>query len=73
MFRALSKPTIKFFKRLREMIAFETDIDNLKLGGLGETIEIDESKFMKVKNCVGKDLKRRLVILLSFLKINLMI
>ena len=62
----LSKPTvIKFYRRLREMVAFECDIENLKLGGLGETIEIDESKFMKVKHGVGKDLKRRLVCILS--------
>ena len=33
----------------------------MRLGGLGETVEIDESKFMKVKHGCGKDLKRRLV------------
>ena len=39
-------------------------MDNMKLGGLGEIIEIDESKFMKVKHGKGKDLKRKLVRLL---------
>ena len=62
----LSKPTvIKFYRRLREMICFESNIENMKVGGLGETVEIDESKFMKVKHGKGKDLKRRLVCKLS--------
>lgn len=52
---------IKFFRRLREIICFECDMQNMKLGGLGEVIEIDESKFMKVKHGKGKDLKRKLV------------
>ena len=62
----LSKPTIiKFYRRLREMICFECNVENMRLGetvlcGLGETVEIDESKFMKVKHGCGKDLKRRL-------------
>ena len=65
----LSKPTvIKFFRRLREIICFECDIEGMVLGGLGETIEIDESKFMKVKHGKGKDLKRK-----SIQKINVSI
>ena len=59
----LSRPTvIKFFRRLREIICLDASIDNIKLGGLGEVVEIDESKFAKVKHGVGKDLKRKLVI-----------
>ena len=61
----LSKPTvIKFFKRMRECICIEVGLENMKVGGLGEVVEIDESKFMKVKHGKGKDLKRKLVILL---------
>ena len=61
----ISKPTaIKFFRRLREIICFECDMQNMKLGGLGEVVEIDESKFMKVKHGRGKDLKRKLVSIL---------
>ena len=59
---AISRPTvIKIFKRLREIICLEADISNIKLGGLGEIVEIDESKFAKVKHGVGKDLKRKFV------------
>ena len=36
----------------------------MKLGGLGEVVEIDESKFMKVKHGRGKDLKRKKVSIL---------
>ena len=65
----LSKPTvIKFFRRLREIICFECDIEEMVLGGLGETIEIDESKFMKVKHGKGKDLKRKLVVIYIYYK-----
>jgi hypothetical protein len=64
----LSKPTvIKFYRRLREIICFELDMENMQLGGLGEIVEIDESKFMKVKHGKGKDLKRKLVIISRYL------
>jgi hypothetical protein len=54
----ISKPTvIEFFRRLREVICFECDLENMRLGGLGEVVEIDESKFMKTKHNRGKDLK----------------
>jgi hypothetical protein len=47
----LSKPTvIKYFRRLREIICFECDLENMRLGGLGGVVEIDESKFMKTKH-----------------------
>ena len=60
----ISKPTvIKFFRRLREIICFECDLKNMRQGGLGEVVEIDESKFMKTKHNRGKDLKRKLVII----------
>jgi hypothetical protein len=60
----ISKPTvIKFFRRLREIICFECDLENMRLGGLGEVVEVDESKFMKTKHNRGKDLKRKLVII----------
>ena len=49
---------------MRECICIEVGLENMKVGGLGEVVEIDESKFMKVKHGKGKDLKRKLVILL---------
>lgn len=55
------KTIMNFNRRLREMICFDMDLENLKLGGPGVAIEIDESKFAKVKHGVGKDLKRDLV------------
>ncbi len=46
----ISQPTvIKFFRRLREIICFECDLENMRLGGLGEVVTIDESKFMKTQ------------------------
>ena len=45
----LGRPTvIKFFKRLREIICLDASIDNIKLGGIGEVVEINESKFAKL-------------------------
>ncbi len=34
---------------LREIICFECDLENMRLGGLGEVVTIDESKFMKTQ------------------------
>ena len=54
---------IKFFRKLREIICYECDVEKMKPGGLGEVVEIVESKFMKTKHNRGKDLKRKLVII----------
>ena len=55
-----SRQTIgKFFRQLRNVCTLALDKANIKLGGNGSPVEIDESLFAKVKHGTGKDLWRR--------------
>ncbi|RNA25960.1 ISXO2-like domain-containing, partial [Brachionus plicatilis] len=47
------------YARLRQICTLAVDKQNLKLGGSGKVVEIDESLYCKVKHWKGKDLKRR--------------
>ncbi|RMZ93697.1 ISXO2-like domain-containing [Brachionus plicatilis] len=46
------------FYRLRQVCSIGIDKDNIKLGGNGKIVEIDESLYARVKHNKGKDLKR---------------
>lgn len=50
---------MSMFYKLRQMCTLSIDKTNLKLGGYGKIVEIDESMYAKVKHWVGKDLKRK--------------
>jgi hypothetical protein len=52
---------ISVFQRLRIIAVQSLDKDNLKLGGDGQIVEIDESLFARVKHHRGKDLLREQV------------
>ena len=47
------------FTLLRYLCSLDINIDEIKLGGDGKIVEIDESMFAKVKHFKGKDLQRR--------------
>jgi len=50
-----------FYSSLRNVCTLALDKKNLKLGGEGQIVEIDESLFARVKHKVGKDLFRKQV------------
>lgn len=52
---------VKYFKTIRELCIEDLNKSELKLGGLGRIVEIDESLFAKVKHYKGKDLQRKQV------------
>ncbi len=47
------------FTLLRYLCSLDINIEEIKLGGDGKIVEIDESMFAKVKHFKGKDLQRR--------------
>ncbi|CAF0955135.1 unnamed protein product [Brachionus calyciflorus] len=49
---------MSIFYKLRQISTLSLDKKNLKLGGRGRIVEIDESMYAKVKHWVGKDLSR---------------
>ena len=49
-----------FYSSLRNVCTIALDKKNLKLGGEGQIVEIDESLFARVKHKVGKDLKMKM-------------
>ena len=49
----------KLWRSQRNVCSLRLDKDNIKLGGDGEIVEIDESLFARVKHYKGKDLRRK--------------
>ena len=56
----VSRQTVgKLWTTLRHVCTLMLDKPNIKLGGYGQVVEIDESLFARVKHNKGKDLKRK--------------
>lgn len=52
---------MKYFQSFNELLIKDLNKDNIKLGGEGKIVEIDESKFARVKHWKGKDMNIKLI------------
>jgi hypothetical protein len=58
----ISQQTVTTFdQHMRLVTSADLDRNNIKFGGLGQIVEVDESLYIKVKHGKGKDLGRKQV------------